>query len=156
MGKKPMKPGRPPKYKTPEEMQSIINAYFKECEEGDKVTIIRKGLPITITKRKPRLIVGLARRFGFKSRQSLYDYIKRNQHGDLQEKEEFAYILTQAMMQCEEDTITGAMMGDYEPKISGLVAGGYGYSQKNDVEATVMSHEERLRKREEELKKQGF
>ena len=40
--------GRPPKYDLingPAEMQTDINRYFKRCNDGETVTVIRKGKP---------------------------------------------------------------------------------------------------------------
>lgn len=52
--------GRPPKYKTPEEMQEAIDAYFAECTNPDK--------PQHMT------VTGLALSLGFATRKSLLEY----------------------------------------------------------------------------------
>jgi hypothetical protein len=54
--------GRPPKFKTPEEMQEAIDAYYAECKE--------RNAPLTMT--------GLSIALGFESRSSLVDYKKRD------------------------------------------------------------------------------
>lgn len=71
--------GRPPMYKTPEEMQKVIDAYFAECEgvyvrdkEGN-IETDKYGDPIT-TKQRPLTITGLALALGFTTRQSLLNY----------------------------------------------------------------------------------
>lgn len=69
--------GRPPKFKTAEEMEEAIDAYFSECDE----------------KSKPYTITGLAIACGFESRQSIFDYSK---------KPEFSYTLKKAKMKVEE------------------------------------------------------
>ena len=67
------------KFKTPEEMQEKIDAYFKECEghpllddEGIPYTD-RNGNPF-IVDRKPLTVTGLAIALGFTSRQALMNY----------------------------------------------------------------------------------
>ena len=73
------KVGCPPMYKTPEEMQAVIDAYFAECEGvyvRDKDGIIevdKNGDPIT-TKKRPLTITGLALALGFSGRQALLNY----------------------------------------------------------------------------------
>lgn len=67
------KAGHPPKFKTPEELQDKIDEYLKYIKEEKSFT--------TIT--------GLALYLGFESRQSLYDYEK---------KEEYSYIIKRAKL----------------------------------------------------------
>ena len=71
--------GRPPMYKTPEEMQNAIDKYFEECkgeyitdEEGNLLTD-KHGYPVK-TKERPLTITGLALALGFTTRQSLLNY----------------------------------------------------------------------------------
>ena len=78
--------GRPPKFKSAEELQEKIADYFenpptrKEFYEGELIDVPC----ITIT--------GLALHLGFESRQSLYDY---------QERDEFSYIIKRAKSMVE-------------------------------------------------------
>ena len=73
------KVGRPAAYKTPEEMQAKIDAYFEECEgvyvrdKDGKIETDKYDNPIT-TKKRPLTITGLALALGFNSRQSLLNY----------------------------------------------------------------------------------
>ena len=70
--------GSPPKYKTPEEMQKVIDKYFKDCDgeyiilDGCAVTD-KDGHPVK-TKERPLTITGLALALGFTSRQALLNY----------------------------------------------------------------------------------
>lgn len=71
--------GRPPMYKTPEEMQKAIDAYFEGCDgkyvtddEGNLMTD-KDGHPVK-TKPRPYTITGLALALGFTTRQSLLNY----------------------------------------------------------------------------------
>lgn len=71
--------GRPPKYKTPEEMQERIDAYFEECKghpllDADGIAVRDKfGYPI-ILDAKPLTVTGLALALGFTSRLALLSY----------------------------------------------------------------------------------
>lgn len=69
--------GRPPAYKSPDEMKDEVNAYFDYC--------VQKEVKATIT--------GLTLYLGFSSRSSLDDYCNKNQ--------EFAYIIKRAKLVVE-------------------------------------------------------
>ena len=89
--------GRPPKYKTAEEMQKAIDQYFKDCE-GEKA-LDKDGQPIwtkygwlyTVDP-KPPTITGLALALGFTSRLALLNY---------EDKPEFVNTVTRAKAQVE-------------------------------------------------------
>ena len=73
------KVGRPATYKTPEEMQARIDAYFESCygeyitdDDGNLMTD-KHGHPV-MSKSRPLTITGLALALGFNSRQSLLNY----------------------------------------------------------------------------------
>ena len=72
------KVGRPPMYKTPEEMQKAIDEYFESCDgeyiiiDGSAVTD-KNGIPVK-TKARPYTITGLALALGFSGRQALMNY----------------------------------------------------------------------------------
>lgn len=72
------KGGRPPAYKTPEEMQAVIDKYFEDCNgeyiiiDGEAVTD-KHGHPVK-TKERPLTITGLALALGFNGRQALLNY----------------------------------------------------------------------------------
>lgn len=85
MGKHPG--GRPPMYKTKEEIQEKIDAYFEECKgrvltdpEGNVLTD-KSGRPIIVDSR-PLTITGLALALGFNSRQALLNYQGRKEFND--------------------------------------------------------------------------
>ena len=91
--------GRPPKFRTKEEIQEKIDAYFKECEgelllddNGNPVYIPKIGLVYT-KQPKPPTVTGLALALGFASRQSLMEY---------QGKKEFADTIIRAKSRIEE------------------------------------------------------
>ena len=73
------KVGCPPMYKTPEEMQAKIDAYFEACngeyityDDGSLMTD-KHGYPVK-TKERPLTITGLALALGFTTRQALLNY----------------------------------------------------------------------------------
>lgn len=84
--------GRPPKYKSVEDIEQKIEAYFKSCEgeplkdDNGVVLTDKYGAPI-IVGRKPPTITGLALALGFTSRQALLNY---------QGKKEFVDTITRA------------------------------------------------------------
>lgn len=91
------KAGRPPKYKTVEEMQTKIDAYFTSCEgtpllddEGKAVTD-KYGEPVIVGAHPPT-VTGLALALGFTGRQALLNY---------QAKTKFVDTITRAKARCE-------------------------------------------------------
>lgn len=81
------KTGRPLIFKTKEEMQEKIDAYFEECkgrplvdDEGNVMTD-KNGIPIIIDS-KPLTITGLALALGLNSRQALLNYQGRKEFND--------------------------------------------------------------------------
>lgn len=80
--------GRPPKYRSPEEMQKAIDKYFTDCsgepytEEGGTPKTNKWGMIIYKTSPKSLTITGLALAIGFNSRQSFFDYMERNKSGE--------------------------------------------------------------------------
>ena len=72
------KGGCPPMYKTPEDMQKVIDKYFEDCNgeyiivDGCAVTD-KAGNPVK-TKERPFTITGLALALGFSGRQALLNY----------------------------------------------------------------------------------
>ena len=91
--------GRPPKYKSKEEIEEKIEQYFRECEgepllDDDGNQVVNKfGYPCYIKPPKPPTITGLALALGFTSRMDLLRY---------QGKKEFCYTITRAKSRVEE------------------------------------------------------
>lgn len=89
--------GRQPRYKSKEEIEEKIEAYFKECEgeilKDDKGEPIfnKFGNPVVINQRPPT-VTGLALVLGFTSRQALLNY---------QAKKEFVDTITRAKSRVE-------------------------------------------------------
>ena len=79
--------GTQPKYKTKEELQEKIDAYFEECKgtllrdhNGDPI-LTRWGDPVFLDKRPPT-IRGLALALGFKTRAALVSYQAKKEFAD--------------------------------------------------------------------------
>lgn len=93
------KGGRPPKYENKEEIEGLIEDYFKVCdgelflnEEGNPI-ISEKGFTVYKLPPKPPTVTGLALALGFNSRQALLNY---------QAKKEFNDTITRAKSYIEE------------------------------------------------------
>lgn len=90
--------GRPPRYKSVEELQAKIDAYFTDCkgkplldENGTAVTD-KYGEPVIVGAHPPT-VTGLALALSFTNRQSLLNY---------QAKKQFLDTITRAKSRCEE------------------------------------------------------
>lgn len=97
-GAAPNKVGRPPRYTNPEDMQVIIDAYFKECEGKPLINestgepyFDKYGQPIIIGAQPPT-VTGLALALGFNTRLALINY---------QGKPEFANTVMRAKARVE-------------------------------------------------------
>lgn len=79
--------GRPPKYKSKEELEARIEKYFKDCkgeilrDENGSPVLDKYGMPIVVDSRPPT-ITGLALALGFASRQALLNYQAKKQFND--------------------------------------------------------------------------
>lgn len=128
------KVGRPPMYKTAEEIQEKIDAYFEECkgkqlfcEEGAPMRD-KYGLPIFVDVRPPT-ITGLALALGFTSRQALLNY---------QAKEEFVDTImrAKAKVECYAEERLFDKDGANGAKFS-LANNFEGWKEKQQIEADV-------------------
>ena len=94
--------GRSPRFSEPEEMQRLVDAYFKDCEgypltlpdeNGEEKPVFDKyGQPV-ITGAHPPTVTGLALALGFTSRLALIHY---------QAKPDFVNTVTRAKSRVEE------------------------------------------------------
>ncbi len=100
MAKKKKTIGRPPKYTSKEQIEGLIEDYFKSCEghiltDNDGNTVYDKwGYPVYVD-RHPPTVTGLALALGFATRISLLDY---------QGKEEFCETILRAKSRIEQYT----------------------------------------------------
>lgn len=90
--------GKPPKYKSKEEIQEKIEQYFEDCKgeplrDADGNPRLDKWQNPIMIGQKPPTITGLALALGFTSRQALLNY---------QAKKEFVDTITRAKSRVEE------------------------------------------------------
>lgn len=116
------KAGQPPKFKTAKDLKKKIDNYFKKCQpkyvkDKGKVLLTTKGTPII--EWNPPTITGLALHLGFVSRQSVYDYEKRN--------DEFSYTIKKARLKCENWTEKGLLSGTIPPASGIFILKNYGW-----------------------------
>lgn len=89
--------GRPPKYKTVEELQAKIDEYFAGCtvefakDQSGGLVFNQKGDPVVIRRNNPT-VTGLALHLGFTSRQALLNY---------QAKKDFVDAVSRAKLRIE-------------------------------------------------------
>ena len=130
------KAGRPPKYKTKEEIQEKIDAYFESCKgellyDSDGNPMIDKwGNPIVVGA-KPYTITGLALALGFTSRRALLNY---------QDKEEFVHTITRAKARVEQYAEERLFDKDGANGAKFSLANNFdGWREKQQIEADVKS-----------------
>lgn len=123
------KVGRPPFYKTPEEMQTIIDEYFQWCDDrAVKIWDDSKKSETMISSPAPYTMSGLARRLGM-SRQTLIDY---------KNKDEFVDTIKEARNRVEEDV--ELRMNDKHTFTPGLIfnaKNNFGWKDRSEVDNNV-------------------
>jgi len=117
-----MNPGRPPKFKTAEELQDAINDYFNNGVEKKKVLVGRAPNQELLEIPVPT-ITGLCYYIGFESRQSFYDYEKKNG---------FSYTIKRARLFIEKEYEQLLQVGNTTGAIFALK--NMGWSDKQTVE----------------------
>ena len=116
-----METGRPPAYKTNEELQNKINEYFNSGVKKRVVLVGKKPNQEAIELEVPT-ITGLAYYLGFESRQSFYDYEK---------KPEFSYTTKRARLFIEQEYEEQLQVGNVTGAIFALKNFGWIDEQRN-------------------------
>lgn len=107
-----MKVGRPMKFESPEKLQELIDAYFKECDETNQIYTV----------------VGLAMALDT-DRQTLINYTNREEYFDTIKK---------AKQKIENQMVNRALTGVYNPTVSiFLMKNNFGYVDKTEQEVKV-------------------
>lgn len=128
------KGGRPPKFKSKEEIQEKIDIYFKECRErvaldDDGNAITDKNGNAIYFPPKPLTVTGLALALGFNSRQSLLNY---------QGKAEFMDTITRAKAYIEQYAEERLFDKDGANGAKFSLANNFeGWKEKQQIEADV-------------------
>jgi hypothetical protein len=132
MGKDKHPGGRPPIYKTTEELDKKIEEYFKSCEteyakdEDGTILTTSKG-PIILSLNAPSL-PGMALFLGYASRQSIYDNEK---------KVEFSYSIKKARSKVEEWIYQASILGTIHPSVGIFMLKQFGYTDRQQIEYSV-------------------
>lgn len=130
------KGGRPPFYKTKEEIQEKIDAYFEECKgtpltDKDGMPIYDKnGIELRVGVR-PLTITGLALALGFNSRQALLNYQAKKEFHD-------TIMRAKARVECYAEERLYDKDGANGAKFS-LANNFEGWREKQQIEAEVNS-----------------
>lgn len=124
-----------PRYKSPEEMQEVIDRYFDECagkpltDDEGHVLLDKYGSPVIIGA-KPPTVTGLALALGFTSRQALLNY---------QGKKQFVDTVTRAKSRIEEYTEARLFDRDgAKGAIFSLAHNFKGWKEKDDTNEDVL------------------
>lgn len=113
--------GRPPMYKSVDELQKAISDYFEN--PPTKEVVIGKGENQQVVNIPVLTITGLAYHLGFESRQSFYAY---------EDKPEFSYTIKRARLFIENDYEKQLQIGNTTGAIFALK--NFGWSDKQEVE----------------------
>jgi hypothetical protein len=107
-----MSAGRPMKFESPEKLQELIDAYFKNCDDNDEIYTVT-GLAMALDT----------------DRQTLVNYSKREEYFDTIKK---------AKQKVENQMITRALTGAYNSAVSiFLMKNNFGYVDKTEQEVKV-------------------
>lgn len=130
------KVGRPPMYKSKEEIQKKIDEYFKACEgepllDAEGNPMIDKYGNAVIVGARPLTITGLALALGFTSRQALLNY---------QDKPEFVDTITRAKAKVEQYAEERLFDKDGANGAKFSLANNFdGWREKQQIEADINS-----------------
>jgi hypothetical protein len=129
--------GRPPKYKTPEELQTAITEYFESCDIGQETVLVNnKGVPVLSSKKeliywqepKPYQIAGMKVFIGLTGNSALKRYEER---GDL-----FREVITRAKGTVEANLNERGLLGKNDSHMTRLNLSNFGYGDKQQLEIT--------------------
>lgn len=125
--------GKPPYFKTVEEMQNAIDAYFSECD-NNKVEVAIKSengaKVVMVTKPRPYTIEGLCEALGFMDRSSLLDYEK-----DPAFQEYFHTVIRKAKNKITRNKLEGGLMGDFVGNVVMFdLKNNSGYKDKTEID----------------------
>lgn len=126
--KQPNPVGRPPKYKTPEEMQVVIDEYFAECDNRLKEIHTKEGDSVAVCIPEPYTMSGLAYALDM-SRQALLEYNKKDQ---------FLVTIKRARARVERDVerrLLEGTVGAAGPIFN--LKNNFGWKDKSEIENTV-------------------
>lgn len=119
--------GRPPLFKTAEEMQKVIDEYFDWCDNRAKeIYVAASSSTVMINYPAPYTITGLARRLGM-DRQTLINYSK---------KDKFFGTIRDARLRVQEDIENRLMETRNEKGAMFNLKNNFGWHEKNETDIT--------------------
>jgi hypothetical protein len=119
------KVGRPLKFKTVEELQEKIDAYFALCNNHEIEVLTKLGTKVKVKSPLPRTITGLALSLDT-TRETLLDY---------ENKDEFSDTIIRAKLQCQHDVELGSLTGNLSAPASIFnLKNNYGWHDKTEQE----------------------
>lgn len=125
MSKNPV--GRPPMYKTPEEMQKAIDDYFDYCDNRIKQVHSKEGESYAVADPEPYTMSGLAYHLGM-DRRSLLDY---------KDKDNFLPLLKRARAKVESDVERRMMHKDtFTPGLIFNAKNNFDWRDKTETDLT--------------------
>ena len=131
--------GRKPKYESVEQIEGLIEAYFKSCEgellrdaDGKIVFNQKDGTPVWVGRRTPT-IPGLALALGFSSKQSLYNY---------KAKKEFVDSISRAQTRVEQ--YTAEKLFERDSQRGAQFALEYGFRYRRDTDGEKQDESQRI------------
>ena len=116
--------GRPLTFKTPEELQKVIDEYFEWCDARAVKKADDSGKEYFVSYPAPYTMSGLARRIGL-SRQGLLDYAN---------KDEFLDTIKEARNKVHEDVETRLMDGKAQAGAIFNLKNNFGWKDKTETE----------------------
>jgi hypothetical protein len=126
--------GRPLKYKTVEELEKAIDAYFESCkapllDKDGRAVLDDNGRPI-MTASKPVTVTGLALALGFAGRNALLDY---------QSRRDFTQAVARAKTRCEEyaESCLYGRSGANGARFS--LQNNFGWRERQEIDQTLSS-----------------
>ena len=130
-------PRRPLKIESPDQLQAVIDAYFKECDNHiiKRQHVTGKGDIIVIETPEPYTMAGLACALGI-SRETLNNYSNATNHPAMAAETAKLYvdIISHARGIIQRSNVTEAMTGCHDSRIAALnIASNFGYSSKSDL-----------------------
>ena len=146
----PTKLGRPPKYQTAEEMQILIDAYFKECQDNTSQVVTKEGLVVDVSDPLIPCYAGLAYALDM-DRHQLWNYSN---------KEDFYPTLKKARNHITKMLEMSTINSKNNPAGKIFIAKNYGYTDKQEIEMIkpleiVLSDYRGAKKEEKDGPKQG-
>lgn len=121
--------GRPLAFKTPEELQAVIEEYFDYCDNRAKTIVDKEGNEITITHPAPYTMSGLARRLKV-DRDTLINYSHRDN---------FSALIRDARDRIQEDVETRLMETKNEKGAIFNLKNNFSWKDKSEQEVTNLT-----------------